>query len=746
MESFESGSTGHTAPPQKQHPMFSKFAFPRPKQGSNLSAALSGRLQLDTKESALTPGSGTSLVGADPHPDDHTDTDSDTDTDTDTFPKSEESVDDYRQGGYHPTFVGEHYGARGQYRVVRKLGWGHFSTVWLCWDDEAHRHVAIKIVRSSSNYREAALDEIKILERVNAGGVEPHPGKHHIVELLDHFIHRGPNGDHVCMVFEVLGENMLNLLVRFKDFKDQRRSEIEACLDTKHEARPKVITESMKSTNLADLQILSNSYGGLPLGLVKQITRQMLLALDYLHRVCGIIHTDLKPENVLVEISDVERLVKLLELERKNKKMLRVLERRKAGKSVSENSRPANIPIPRRKSSVVRSKPLTSPLEKSSVDNFFRSFSFSQRPTMQPSSTSSSLGSRRSTRAVSYAKTASLEECEEEEEDREELAKNTTDSHNHANGHANGHSSGLPPGSVGFPQGDPLAHILSQPPVGCRLSSTATNDDTDVGSTTEGDEVFVDACEDVKRRESEVSQISELSHVSHLSRASRSSNSSILNDFDSIITIKIADLGNACWYNKHYTEDIQTRQYRAPEVILGGDWGCSTDLWSLSCLVFELVTGDYLFDPRSTKSYTRDEDHLAQMVELLEEWPPVEYLQETSRWSEYFDHSCTRFRRISKLKMWSLEKVLKEEYGMPVEEAADLGRFLRCGLQYRPADRIDAGSLASHGWVREDEGEAESHTGPNGPTGHPVHMGDGSLDRPFGLRGPDIRGWASLSN
>lgn len=33
--------------------------------------------------------------------------------------------------------------------------------------------------------------------------------------------------------------------------------------------------------------------------------------------------------------------------------------------------------------------------------------------------------------------------------------------------------------------------------------------------------------------------------------------------------VKIADLGNACWVDKHFTEDIQTRQYRSLEVLLG---------------------------------------------------------------------------------------------------------------------------------------------------------------------------------
>jgi serine/threonine-protein kinase SRPK3 len=52
-----------------------------------------------------------------------------------------------------------------------------------------------------------------------------------------------------------------------------------------------------------------------------------------------------------------------------------------------------------------------------------------------------------------------------------------------------------------------------------------------------------------------------------------------------IISVKIADLGNACWTNQHFTNDIQTRQYRSPEVILGAKWGASTDIWSMACMV-----------------------------------------------------------------------------------------------------------------------------------------------------------------
>lgn len=124
----------------------------------------------------------------------------------------------------------------------------------------------MKVVRSAAHYTETAIDEIKLLKKVVEANPN-HPGKKHVVSLLDSFEHKGPNGVHVCMVFEVLGENLLGLIKRW-------------------------------------------NHRGIPMPLVKQITKQVLLALDHLHRECGIIHTDLKPENVLIEIGDVEQIVK----------------------------------------------------------------------------------------------------------------------------------------------------------------------------------------------------------------------------------------------------------------------------------------------------------------------------------------------------------------------------------------------------------------------------------------------------
>ncbi len=55
--------------------------------------------------------------------------------------------------------------------------------------------------------------------------------------------------------------------------------------------------------------------------------------------------------------------------------------------------------------------------------------------------------------------------------------------------------------------------------------------------------------------------------------------------------VKIADLGNACWEHHHFATEIQTRQYRGPEVLTGSKYNLSADMWSLACMTFEMLTG-----------------------------------------------------------------------------------------------------------------------------------------------------------
>lgn len=187
--------------------------------------------------------------------------------DEDYSDDGDEGTEGYKLGGYHPVSIGEKFNTK--YIILEKLGWGHFSTVWMAYDRKAaaeggQEFIALKIQKSASHYREAAMDEIELLNCVmsmakseavrNEHGTDYKPC---IVMLLDYFDHSGPHGKHVCMCFEILGENLLKVIKKY-------------------------------------------DYRGIPISVVKNFIRQICAGLDFLHRHCSIIHTDLKPENILV--------------------------------------------------------------------------------------------------------------------------------------------------------------------------------------------------------------------------------------------------------------------------------------------------------------------------------------------------------------------------------------------------------------------------------------------------------------
>lgn len=130
------------------------------------------------------------------------------------------------------------------------------NTIW--FHCRSNKNVALKVVKSASQYTETARDEIRILKVIrNTDPKDPYSDR--IVRLLNHFTITGRNGVHTCLVFQPLGCSLYKLIVK-------------------------------------------NKYQGLPIEVVKSITRQILEGLHFLHSKCNIIHTDIKPENILLEL------------------------------------------------------------------------------------------------------------------------------------------------------------------------------------------------------------------------------------------------------------------------------------------------------------------------------------------------------------------------------------------------------------------------------------------------------------
>lgn len=158
---------------------------------------------------------------------------------------SEENVNYYKPGGYAPISIGEVLDDR--YRVFKKIGFGHFSIVYLVYDYTTSDFVAMKVSKSDKLCTESTKDEISILNTIDHNCCN---------KLRRHFEYTSIFGDHIVLIFNIHGETLYRVL-------------------------------------------RENDYVGLPPLVVKSICLDLLNALEYLNDI-GIINTDVKPENILI--------------------------------------------------------------------------------------------------------------------------------------------------------------------------------------------------------------------------------------------------------------------------------------------------------------------------------------------------------------------------------------------------------------------------------------------------------------
>merc|ERR1719188_1975763 len=167
--------------------------------------------------------------------------------------------------------------------------------------------------------------------------------------------------------------------------------------------------------------------------------------------------------------------------------------------------------------------------------------------------------------------------------------------------------------------------------------------------------------------------------------------------------VKVIDFGSSCFVDDQLTSYIQSRSYRAPEVMLGLPYDQKIDIWSLGCIIAELWTGFVLFQNDSVQSL------LARILGIIGEFPyhlmtrgryvPQYFTQDGQLYQEIESPSCPeRGRRLHLLvpKKTSLRQRMRTD----CEEFLD---FLTQLLQLDPSLRPSAAEALEHPWLTKCE-------------------------------------------
>ncbi|GLB08725.1 hypothetical protein AtubIFM57258_004629 [Aspergillus tubingensis] len=181
----------------------------------------------------------------------------------------EEISPGYSSKHFYPAKPGEVLADR--YQALVKVGWGVSSTIWLARDlegrmEEPESVVALKIANNNASF---AGHERELEEHISTADLS-HRGRSLMRTLLDSFEVKGPEGSHSCLVYPPMRETLSMYQQRF----DHRK---------------------------------------MPLPLVKTYIRALLTGLDYLHKECRTVHTDLKLDNIMLSFEDPTVLAEFME-------------------------------------------------------------------------------------------------------------------------------------------------------------------------------------------------------------------------------------------------------------------------------------------------------------------------------------------------------------------------------------------------------------------------------------------------
>ena len=529
---------------------------------------------------------------------------------------------------YQPLYLGEVLFER--YVIKQYLGHGNSSSCWLAHDIKYGNFVAIKLKYIDSTYIDNSYDEVEILQEIGNNNfdkdwlkalkeyykddplvlTEIETIEHtNVMQLLNTFIHYSENNiKYLCLVYEIMGINLLELIKRY-------------------------------------------NYKGIPLPYVRIIVKQILIGLDFLHRICNVIHTDINPENILLCLNKDE----LFSIQETGH-----FDVQKSAKRNKESN-----------SNISKNNNLDSQII--NINDLNNDIIINDINLMDIDS--------------------------EIKEAKINLGLETDD----INGNGNDDNYSI----------DDLIErprAASLPKLNLKLN--INNDDNnlydmDLNSYIYDVENYLKEkkriIKDEKYRKKLIKKNKLLSEAKTIKEKNEiflflnKERNKIQKYIEPDINIKICHFNKACKFNHRKNKKIQARQYRSPEVILGINYNETADIWSLACMIFELATGDYLFEPKSGENFTKNDDHLSKFIQFLGKIPK-KLVSRGSNSNKYFN-KLGKLKRIKNKKKINIKDILIDKYYFKEKEAQALTDFIMPMLEYFPEKRATARQMLKHPWL-----------------------------------------------
>jgi serine/threonine-protein kinase SRPK3 len=172
------------------------------------------------------------------------------------------------------------------------------------------------------------------------------------------------------------------------------------------------------------------------------------------------------------------------------------------------------------------------------------------------------------------------------------------------------------------------------------------------------------------------------------------SNEEIINT----IRVKIIDFGNCEEFDNKIQDEISIRCYRPPENFMNDFFNEKADIWATGCLLFEFLTGDYLFDIDSDCDQNeRDRRYLYEISQILGQIPRKLCLNcDFSK--DLFDKQG-RILKMNSAEYTSISELLVDEYNYQEKDALEFESIIKLFLEYKVGDRISAKAASELEWL-----------------------------------------------